>query len=160
MAPPVKRLQKLWMYYRGQLTLTEKIYEGRLVCIIREETLGFNFFPSIEWAFYISIPPIIFSISWKTATDTSTLKVAAKVALESFLDGVKKGLKKRNSRVTLVGFGTFKTVYWKTRMGRNPQTGEKSQTINLSLVFFVVFFRADPFGRICPFDFLWKFRYM
>ena len=52
-------------------------------------------------------------------------KVAAKAAMESFLDGVKKGLKKRNSRVTLVGFGTFKTVYRKTRMGRNPQTGEK-----------------------------------
>ncbi|MBW2671268.1 MAG: HU family DNA-binding protein [Deltaproteobacteria bacterium] len=34
-------------------------------------------------------------------------------------------MKKRNSRVTLVGFGTFKTVYRKTRMGRNPQTGEK-----------------------------------
>ncbi|MCJ7540687.1 MAG: HU family DNA-binding protein, partial [Desulfobacterales bacterium] len=34
------------------------------------------------------------------------------------------GLKKKNSRVTLVGFGTFKNVYRKTRMGRNPQTGK------------------------------------
>jgi DNA-binding protein HU-beta len=61
----------------------------------------------------------------KMAKDAGITKVAAKAAMESFLDGVKKGLKKRNSRVTLVGFGTFKTVYRKTRMGRNPQTGEK-----------------------------------
>ncbi len=38
---------------------------------------------------------------------------------------LKSGLKTRNSMVTLVGFGTFKKVYRKTRMGRNPQTGEK-----------------------------------
>jgi DNA-binding protein HU-beta len=41
------------------------------------------------------------------------------------MDGVTKGLKKRNSRVTLVGFGTFSNVYRKTRKGRNPQTGEQ-----------------------------------
>lgn len=61
----------------------------------------------------------------KMAKDAGISKVAAKTALESFVDGVTTGLKKRNSRVTLVGFGTFKKVYRKTRMGRNPQTGEK-----------------------------------
>ena len=61
----------------------------------------------------------------KMAKDAGISKVAAKAALESFLGGLTKGLKKRNSRVTLVGFGTFKKVYRKTRMGRNPQTGEK-----------------------------------
>ena len=61
----------------------------------------------------------------KMAKDAGISKVAAKAALESFLDSVKKGLKKRNSKVTLVGFGTFRNVYRKTRMGRNPQTGEK-----------------------------------
>ena len=61
----------------------------------------------------------------KMAKDAGISKVSAKAALESFLGGVTKGLKKRNSRVTLVGFGTFRTVYRKTRMGRNPQTGEK-----------------------------------
>ncbi len=60
----------------------------------------------------------------KMAKDAGITKVAAKAALESFLDGITKGLKKRGSRVTLVGFGTFKKVYRKTRMGRNPQTGE------------------------------------
>ena len=61
----------------------------------------------------------------KMAKDAGISKAAAKAAMESFLDGVTKGLKKRNSRVTLVGFGSFKKVYRKTRMGRNPQTGEK-----------------------------------
>ena len=61
----------------------------------------------------------------RMAKDAGISKVAAKAALESFLNGVTDGLKKRGSRVTLVGFGTFSKVYRKTRMGRNPQTGEK-----------------------------------
>ena len=61
----------------------------------------------------------------KIAKDAGIPKATAKVAFESALDGIKKGLKKKNSKVTLVGFGTFKKVYRKTRMGRNPQTGEK-----------------------------------
>ncbi|MDJ0828729.1 MAG: HU family DNA-binding protein [Desulfobacterales bacterium] len=61
----------------------------------------------------------------KMAKDAGITKVAAGKALESFLGGVTGGLKKRNSKVTLVGFGTFRKVYRKTRMGRNPQTGEK-----------------------------------
>ena len=61
----------------------------------------------------------------KLAKDAKISKAAASRALESFIDGVTKGLKKRNSRVTLVGFGTFSNVYRKTRQGRNPQTGAK-----------------------------------
>lgn len=61
----------------------------------------------------------------KIAKDAGITKAAAGKAYQSFLDGVVQGLSKRNSRVTLVGFGTFKKVYRKTRMGRNPQTGEK-----------------------------------
>jgi len=61
----------------------------------------------------------------KMAKDAKISKAAAGAALSSFLDSVTKGLKKRNSKVTLVGFGTFKNVYRKTRWGRNPQTGEK-----------------------------------
>jgi DNA-binding protein HU-beta len=72
----------------------------------------------------------------KMAKDAGISKIAAKAALESFLDGVKKGLKKRNSRVTLVGFGTFKNVYRKTRMGRNPQTGEKIKIKGRNVVTF------------------------
>jgi DNA-binding protein HU-beta len=61
----------------------------------------------------------------KMAKDAKLSKAATARALESFIDGVTKGLKKRNSRVTLVGFGTFRNSYRKTRKGRNPQTGEK-----------------------------------
>ncbi len=61
----------------------------------------------------------------KMAKEAKIPKAAAGRALESFIDGVTKGLKKRNSKVTLVGFGTFRKVYRKTHMGRNPQTGEK-----------------------------------
>lgn len=61
----------------------------------------------------------------KIASDAGIPKSTAKVAFDSALDSIKAGLKKKGSKVTLVGFGTFKTVYRKTRMGRNPKTGEK-----------------------------------
>ena len=61
----------------------------------------------------------------KMATDAKITKAAAGRALDALVEGVTKGLKKKDSRVTLVGFGTFKKVYRKTRWGRNPQTGEK-----------------------------------
>jgi DNA-binding protein HU-beta len=61
----------------------------------------------------------------KIARDADISKVAAAKAYDSLLDGIKGGLKTRGSKVTLVGFGTFKKVYRKTRKGRNPQTGEQ-----------------------------------
>jgi DNA-binding protein HU-beta len=61
----------------------------------------------------------------KMAKDAKLSKAATARVLEAFIDGVTTGLKKRNSRVTLVGFGTFRNSYRKTRKGRNPQTGEK-----------------------------------
>lgn len=60
----------------------------------------------------------------KMAKDAGITKAAAGAALQSFMDGVTASLKKRGGKVTLVGFGTFKKVYRKTRKGRNPQTGE------------------------------------
>ena len=59
----------------------------------------------------------------KMAKDAKITKVAAGAALESFMSNVTKALKKRNGKVTLVGFGTFRKTYRKTRKGRNPQTG-------------------------------------
>ena len=58
------------------------------------------------------------------AKDAGISKAAAGAALASFMASTTKALKKRNGKVTLVGFGTFKKVYRKTRKGRNPQTGE------------------------------------
>ena len=57
------------------------------------------------------------------AKDANVSKVAAAAALNSFMDGVTKALKKKDGKVTLVGFGTFSKVRRKARKGRNPQTG-------------------------------------
>ena len=43
-------------------------------------------------------------------------------AVNATIETIKKNVKKG---VTLVGFGTFKVVRRKARIGRNPQTGEK-----------------------------------
>ena len=58
------------------------------------------------------------------AMDAKISKVAAGVALDSFIANVTKALKKKDGKVTLVGFGTFAKVHRKARKGRNPQTGE------------------------------------
>jgi DNA-binding protein HU-beta len=58
------------------------------------------------------------------AKEAGISKVAASAALDSFMANVTKALKKKNGKVTLVGFGTFAKVRRKARKGRNPQTGE------------------------------------
>ena len=58
------------------------------------------------------------------AKDAGISKVAAATALNSFMEGVTKSLKKKEGKVTLVGFGTFSKVRRKARKGRNPQTGQ------------------------------------
>ena len=60
----------------------------------------------------------------KMAQDAGISKVAAGEALDSFIANVTKALKKKDGKVTLVGFGTFSKVRRKARKGRNPQTGE------------------------------------
>ena len=60
----------------------------------------------------------------KMATDAGITKAAAGAALASFIDGVTKALKKKDGKLTLVGFGTFSKSHRKARKGRNPQTGE------------------------------------
>ena len=60
----------------------------------------------------------------KMAKEADISKVAAGKALDSFVDGVTKTLKKKDGKVTLVGFGTFQKSRRKARKGRNPQTGE------------------------------------
>ena len=60
----------------------------------------------------------------KMAKDADISKVAASAALNSFMGGVTKALKKKDGKVTLVGFGAFSKVRRKARKGRNPQTGE------------------------------------
>ena len=59
------------------------------------------------------------------AKDAKISKATAGKALDSFVDGVKKALKAKDGKVTLVGFGTFSKVRRKARKGINPLTGEK-----------------------------------
>ncbi len=59
----------------------------------------------------------------KAAKDAKVSKVAAAAALNSFISSVTIALKKKDGKVTLVGFGTFSKVRRKARKGRNPQTG-------------------------------------
>ncbi len=58
----------------------------------------------------------------KIVKDTGLTKVGATAAVDSFIDGITRSLKKGNP-VTFVGFGTFKTAQRKARTARNPQTG-------------------------------------
>jgi DNA-binding protein HU-beta len=58
----------------------------------------------------------------KIAQETGLTKTTAAAAVESFIDGVTKSLKK-GQPITFVGFGTFKTTNRKARVARNPQTG-------------------------------------
>lgn len=59
----------------------------------------------------------------KMAKEAGITKVQANSALASFIDSVKVTLKKKDGKLTLVGFGTFTKVRRKARTGRNPQTG-------------------------------------
>ncbi len=61
----------------------------------------------------------------KMAEDAKISKVAAYNALQSFMDGVAKSLKKKDGRVSLVGFGSFTKHRRKARKGRHPKTGEE-----------------------------------
>ena len=60
----------------------------------------------------------------KMAKEAKISKTAAGAALNSFAANITKALKKKDGKVTLVGFGTFSKVRRKARKGRNPQTGE------------------------------------
>jgi len=59
------------------------------------------------------------------AKDANISKAAANKALNSFIGSVTKALKKKDGKITLVGFGTFAKVRRKARKGVNPATGEK-----------------------------------
>ncbi len=58
------------------------------------------------------------------AKDVGVTKKLAGDMVDAFIYEVTKALKK-GQEVRLVGFGTFKVVKRKARMGVNPQTGKK-----------------------------------
>lgn len=58
------------------------------------------------------------------ALGKDTSKATAERAVEAVIESIKGGLKKGKA-VQLVGFGTFKVVNRKARLGINPKTGAK-----------------------------------
>ena len=60
------------------------------------------------------------------AKETGLSQKDAGNALDATLTTITKALKQKDS-VTLIGFGTFKTVKTAARKGRNPQTGKELQ---------------------------------
>ncbi len=62
----------------------------------------------------------------KIAQDTGITKVNAAAAVDSFIEGITKSLKK-GQPITFVGFGTFKTAQRKARTARNPADRRRHQ---------------------------------
>lgn len=60
------------------------------------------------------------------AEETGLTKADSARALEAFVGGVTKGLKKEG-KVTLTGFATFTAKKKAAKTGRNPRTGEAVQ---------------------------------
>lgn len=54
---------------------------------------------------------------------TKTTKVQSEAILDATLEVISKAVSK-GDEVKLVGFGTFSTLDRKSRLGRNPKTGE------------------------------------
>lgn len=57
------------------------------------------------------------------AKDANLTKAAAGAALDSVIANISKTVAKGDT-VTLVGFGTFKSLKRAARVGKNPKTGE------------------------------------
>ena len=74
---------------------------------------------SLEHLFFNTLP-----VSFDYQRDANLMWAVSRTALASFIDGVTKALKKKDGKLTLVGFGTFSKSHRKARKGRNPQTGE------------------------------------
>ncbi len=59
------------------------------------------------------------------AKKANVTKVDAAKAIDTFVDVINDELKKKNGKLILVGFGTFKTIIKKQKKGRNPRTGKE-----------------------------------
>jgi DNA-binding protein HU-beta len=61
----------------------------------------------------------------KMVKDSTVTKSTAVKVVDTMLQVVSDVLKKKDGKVTLVGFGTFKAIDKKAKVGRNPKTGAK-----------------------------------
>lgn len=58
------------------------------------------------------------------ANSADLTKAEAGRAVDAVIDNITKVLKKKDGKVSLVGFGTFSVRKRAARTGRNPKTGE------------------------------------
>ncbi len=58
------------------------------------------------------------------AEDAGISMGAARIAMQSILEGISNSLATDERKVTLRGFGTFSKIQRKARKVRNPRTGE------------------------------------
>ena len=64
-------------------------------------------------------------LATKMVKDSTVTKSTAVKVVDTMLQVVSDVLKKKDGKVTLVGFGTFKAIDKKAKVGRNPKTGAK-----------------------------------
>jgi DNA-binding protein HU-beta len=57
--------------------------------------------------------------------DSTIIKSNAIKVIDTLVTVIGDVLKKKDGKVTLVGFGTFKVIEKKAKVGRNPKTGAK-----------------------------------
>jgi len=57
--------------------------------------------------------------------DSDMTKTKALKFVDLMIDTIADELKKKDGKLTLVGFGTFKAITKKRKKGRNPRTGEE-----------------------------------
>lgn len=57
--------------------------------------------------------------------DSNITKNDALKVIDLFVEIVTDELRKKDGKLILVGFGTFKTIIKKQKRGRNPRTGEE-----------------------------------
>jgi len=60
----------------------------------------------------------------QSALGKDATKRAAEESLEAVLGALVKGIKGKDSKVQIIGFGTFEVKKRAERQGRNPKTGE------------------------------------
>lgn len=60
----------------------------------------------------------------KMAEDSGATKADALRIVDSILEVASEELNNKDGKLTLVGFGTFKTIIKKQKKGRNPRTGD------------------------------------
>jgi DNA-binding protein HU-beta len=64
-------------------------------------------------------------IAQRMVKDSTIIKSNAIKVIDTLVTVIGDALKKRDGKVTLVGFGTFKVIEKKAKVGRNPKTGAK-----------------------------------